>query len=170
MCVIACNQPFDTAQGRHLTCKMQDIILKGAQPITCRPGELLEPANFVEERLKLEEKLGHRVDDKALISSILYPHVYPEFDRHRQEYSDTSVIPTPIFFYGLEPGQETSLDIEPDKTLIIKLNAIGRVQADGTRTVYFERNGNARSVTVRAQSVQTDEAVREKADLVIVME
>jgi len=144
--------------------ELQKIVLKDQQPITCRPGELLEPVDFDEERLKLEEKLEHRIDDKALLSAILYPNVYPEFDRHRQEYSDTSVIPTPIFFYGLEPGQETSLDIEPGKTLIIKLNAIGRVQPDGTRQVYFELNGNARSVTVRDQSAQTDETVRDKAD------
>ena len=144
--------------------ELQKIILKGQQPITCRPGELLEPVDFEEERLKLAEKLGHKIDDKALISHILYPNVYPEFDRHRQVYSDTSVIPTPIFFYGLEPGQETSLDLEPGKTLIIKLNAVGRVQADGTRTVYFELNGNSRSVTVRDQSAQSDEAVRIKAD------
>ncbi len=144
--------------------ELQKIILKGQQPITCRPGELLEPVDLVEERLKLEEKLGHKVDDKALISAILYPNVYPDFDRHRQEYSDTSVIPTPIFFYGLEPGQETSLDIEPGKTLIIKLNAIGKIQADGTRAVYFELNGNNRSVLVRDQSVQNSDAIREKAD------
>jgi pyruvate carboxylase len=144
--------------------ELQKIILRGEQPITCRPGELLEPVDFELEREKLEEKLGHRIDDQALVSAILYPNVYPDFDRHRQEYSDTSVIPTPIFFYGLEPGQETSLDIEPGKTLIIKLNAIGKVQADGTRQVYFELNGNARSVTVRDQSAHTDEVVREKAD------
>jgi pyruvate carboxylase len=144
--------------------ELQKIILKGEQPITCRPGELLEPVDFDEERLKLEEKLGHAVSDKALISHILYPQVYPEFDRHRQEYSDTSVIPTPIFFYGLEPGQETSIEIEPGKTLIIKLNTVGRVQADGTRTVYFELNGNTRSVVIRDQAAQTDEVVREKAD------
>ncbi|WP_298432897.1 pyruvate carboxylase [Geobacter sp.] len=144
--------------------ELQKIILKGEEPITCRPGELLEPVDFEEERLKVEEKVGHPVDDKALMSYILYPHVYPEFDRHRQEYSDTSVIPTPIFFYGLEPGQETSIDIEPGKTLIIKLNAIGKVHPDGTRHIFFELNGNARSVVVRDQSVQTEEAVREKAD------
>jgi pyruvate carboxylase len=143
--------------------ELQKVILKGEQPITCRPGELLEPVDFIEERLKLEEKLGHRVDERALVSSILYPLVYPEFDRHRQEYSDTSVIPTPIFFYGLELGQETSLDIEPGKTLIIKLNAIGKVQKDGTRAVYFELNGNNRSVVIRDRSIQTDEQAREKA-------
>ena len=144
--------------------ELQKIVLKGQQPITCRPGELLEPVDFDEERLKLEEKLGHKVDDKALISHILYPNVYPEFDKHRQEFSDTSVIPTPIFFYGLEPGQETSLDIEAGKTLIIKLNAVGKLQADGTREVYFELNGNNRAVVVRDQSVQNSDAFREKAD------
>jgi pyruvate carboxylase len=144
--------------------ELQRIILKGEEPITCRPGELLEPADFEAERDKVEAKVGHSVDDKRLMSYILYPHVYPDFDKHRQEYSDTSVIPTPIFFYGLEPGQETSLDIEPGKTLIIKLNAIGRVHPDGTRHIYFELNGNARSVVVRDQSVVTEELLREKAD------
>ncbi len=144
--------------------ELQKIILKGEQPITCRPGELLEPVDFDEEREKLEEKVGHRVDDKALISNILYPNVYPEFDRYRQEYSDTSVIPTPIFFYGLEPNQETSIEIEPGKTLIIKLNAIGKLHANGTRTVYFELNGNNRSVVVRDQSIKNSDSMREKAD------
>ncbi|WP_306537131.1 pyruvate carboxylase [Geobacter sp.] len=144
--------------------ELQKIVLKGEEPITCRPGELLEPVDFDEERLKVEEKVGHPVDDKSLMSYILYPHVYPEFHKHRHEYSDTSVIPTPIFFYGLEPGQETSIEIEPGKTLILKLNAIGKVHPDGTRHIFFELNGNARSVVVRDQSVQTDEAVREKAD------
>ncbi len=144
--------------------ELQRIILKGEEPISCRPGELLEPVDFDEERLKVEAKIGRPVDDKSLISYILYPHVFPEFDRHRQEYSDTSVIPTPIFFYGLEPGQETSIEIEPGKTLIIKLNAIGRVHPDGTRHIFFELNGDARQVTVRDQSAITDELVREKAD------
>ncbi len=144
--------------------ELQKIILKGEEPITCRPGELLEPADFEEKRLEAETKVGHPVNDKDLMSYLLYPHVYPEFDKHRQEYSDTSVIPTPIFFYGLEPGQETSIDIEPGKTLIIKLNAVGKVHPDGTRHIFFELNGQQRQVVVRDQSVQTDEAEREKAD------
>ena len=144
--------------------ELQKIILKGEEPITCRPGELLEPADFDLERDKVEAKVGHSVDDKRLMSYILYPHVYPEFAKHRQEYSDTSVIPTPIFFYGLEPGQETSIEIEPGKTLIIKLNAIGKVHPDGTRHIYFELNGNARSVVVRDNSVVTEEVARVKVD------
>lgn len=144
--------------------KLQKIILKGEEPITCRPGELLEPVDFEAERAALREKVGHRVDDKALLSHILYPNVYPDFDRHRRTCSDTSVIPTPVFFYGLEPGQETSVEIEPGKTLIIKLNAIGALHDDGTRQVFFELNGLARQVTVRDQGAAVDEKVRPKAD------
>ncbi len=144
--------------------RLQKIILKGEEPISCRPGELLEPADFEVERQKAEAKVGHPIDDKNLMSYILYPHVYPEFHKHRHDFSDTSVIPTPIFFYGLEPGQETAVEIEPGKILIITLTAVGRVHADGTRNIYFELNGDARQVTVRDQSVVSDKAAREKAD------
>jgi pyruvate carboxylase len=74
------------------------------------------------------------------------------------------VIPTPIFFYGLEPGQETSVEIEAGKTLMIKLNAIGKVHSDGTRHIYYELNGQGRSVLVRDHSVVTEEVEREKAE------
>ncbi len=144
--------------------ELQKIILKGEEPITCRPGELLEPVDFDAKRTEAETKVGHPVGDKDLMSYLLYPHVYPEFHKHRHEFSDTSVIPTPIFFYGLEPGQVTSIEIQPGKTLIIKLNAIGKVHPDGTRHIFFELNGQQRQVVVRDQSVVTEEAVREKAD------
>jgi len=143
---------------------LQKIILKGEEPITCRPGELLEAVDFEAERSALQEKVGHRLDDRALLSHILYPGVYPEFDRHRRACSDTSVIPTPVFFYGLEPGQETTVEIEPGKTLIIKLNAVGALHADGTRQVFFDLNGLARQVTVRDRRAAVDERIRPKAD------
>ena len=122
---------------------LQKVILKGAEPITHRPGELLEPADLEAERKKAAEKTGQPVDEKALASWLLYPNVYPEFARHREEFSDTSVIPTPVFFYGLEPGQETSLEIEPGKTLIVKLVTVGKLQPDGTRDALLraERRG-----------------------------
>ena len=104
------------------------------------------------------------VDDKALASWLLYPNVFPELARHKEEYSDTSVIPTPVFFYGLEAGQETSLEIEPGKTLIVKLVTVGKLQPDGTRDLYFELNGEGRTVTVRDQAAATGVAARVKAD------
>ncbi|NOY13271.1 MAG: pyruvate carboxylase [Deltaproteobacteria bacterium] len=144
--------------------KLQKIILKGEQPLTCRPGELLEPVDFVLKKDELEKKLGHKVRDEDVLSAVLYPGVFEEFDRFRQEYSDTSFLPTPVFFYGLDVGDEVSIDIEAGKTLIVKLNAIGRVREDGTRNIYFELNGEPRSATVKDDSVEADEASHVKAD------
>jgi len=144
--------------------RLQAIILKGEQPLTCRPGEMLEPIDFDAKKEELEKKLGHQVPDRDLLSAVLYPGVFEEFDRFRQEFSDTSVLPTPVFFFGLEPGDETYIEIEEGKTLIIKLNAIGRIQDDGTRNIYFELNGEPRVVVIRDNSVESSEEAHQKAD------
>jgi pyruvate carboxylase len=144
--------------------RLQAIILKGEKPLTCRPGELLEPVDFAARKTELESKLSHTVSEQDVLSAVLYPGVYEEFDRFRQEYSDTSFLPTPVFFYGLDVGDEVSIDIEAGKTLIIKLNAIGRVHEDGTRNIYFELNGEPRVVTVKDLAAESDEVSHEKAD------
>ncbi len=144
--------------------ELQKIILKGEQPLTCRPGELLEPVDFAARKEELQTKLGHGVSDRDVLSAVLYPGVFEEYDRFRQEYSDTSFLPTPVFFYGLDVGDEVSIDIEAGKTLIIKLNAVGRVHEDGTRNIYFELNGEPRVVTVKDSSVESEFASHEKAD------
>lgn len=144
--------------------RLQKIILKDEQPLTCRPGELLEPIDFQAKKAELEKKLGQKVTDRDVLSAVLYPGVLEEFIRHRQKYSDTSFLPTPVFFYGLDVGDEVSIDIQAGKTLIIKLNAIGRVHEDGTRNIYFELNGEPRQVTVKDLSVETEGSASVKAD------
>jgi len=144
--------------------KLQKIILKDEKPLTCRPGELLEPVDFTAKKAQIEKKVEHQISDRDVLSVTLYPGVFEEFDRHRQEYSDTSFLPTPVFFYGLDVGDEVNIDIQPGKTLIIKLNAVGKVQDDGTRNIYFELNGEPRQVPVRDLSVESDEESHEKAD------
>ncbi|GAO04575.1 pyruvate carboxylase [Anaeromyxobacter sp. PSR-1] len=144
--------------------RLRQVILRGQEPITCRPGELLEPADLELERRKAAERVGHPVDDKALVSWLLYPNVWPELSRHRETFSDTSVVPTPVFFWGLEPGQETSIEIEPGKTLIVKLVSIGKLEKDGTRDLIFELNGEGRTINVRDQSATQASAARVKAE------
>jgi pyruvate carboxylase len=143
---------------------LQKVILKDQEPVTHRPGELLEPADLEAERRRASERVGQAVDDRGLVSFLLYPNVWPELARHRDEYSDTSVVPTPVFLYGLEPGQETSIDIEQGKTLIVKLVAVGKLEKDGTRDLIFELNGEARTITVRDQTAGKSGALRAKAD------
>ncbi|HKJ03985.1 MAG TPA: pyruvate carboxylase [Geopsychrobacteraceae bacterium] len=136
--------------------KLQKIILKDEQPLTCRPGELLEPVDFAAKKDQLEKQLGQQVTERDVLSAVLYPGVLEEFLRHRQKYSDTSFLPTPVFFYGLDVGDEVSIDIQAGKTLIVKLNAIGRVHENGTRNIYFELNGEPRQVTVADLAVETE--------------
>jgi pyruvate carboxylase len=144
--------------------RLRDVILKGQEPITHRPGELLEPADLEAERRKAAERVGHPIDDRQLVSWLLYPNVFPELSRHREEYSDTSFVPTPVFLYGLEPGQETSIEIEPGKTLIVRLVTVGKLEKDGTRDLFFELNGEARTITVRDQAAGQSGPARAKAE------
>ena len=125
---------------------------------------MLEPVDFAAKQEELQVKLGHNVSERDVLSAVLYPGVFEEYDRFRQEYSDTSFLPTPVFFYGLDVGDEVSIDIEAGKTLIIKLNAVGRVHEDGTRNIYFELNGEPRVVKVKDLSAETDVVSHEKAD------
>ncbi len=143
---------------------LQKIILKDEKPLTCRPGELLEPVDFDARKAELEAKVGHPVKDRDVLSAALYPGVWEEFDAHRQDFGDTSVLPTPVFFYGLEIGDELNIDIEPGKTLIVRLNAVGGLQKDGSRNIYFELNGEPRQVTVQDLSVVSDESAHQKAE------
>jgi pyruvate carboxylase len=74
------------------------------------------------------------------------------------------VLPTPIFFFGMEPGQEASIDIERGKTLILKFLTVGEAHNDGTRTVFFELNGQPREVVVQDRELSGQTATRRKAE------
>jgi len=85
----------------------------------------------------------------------MYPEVFAEFARFDREYSDVSVLPTPVFFYGLRPGEEIAVNIEAGKTLFIKLVNIGVPDKEGKRIVSYELNGVPRESTILDRSLQT---------------
>jgi pyruvate carboxylase len=132
---------------------LQRRVLRGRKPLLDRPGASLPPVDFPATRRQLEGKLGRAVSDRDLVTHLLYPRVFPEFVAHQAKYSDTSVLPTPVFFYGMEAGEEVSVDIEPGKTLIIKFLGTGESAADGNRTVFFELNGQPRETSVPDESL-----------------
>jgi len=144
--------------------KLQKIILNGRAPLKGRPSANLPPADFEQEKKHLEEKTGHAVRHDDLLSYLLYPEVFAKFDRFRQTYSDVSVLPTPAFFYGLKSGEEISVDIESGKTLIIKFLTFSEPHPDGTRTLFFELNGQPREITVRDKSLRLTGRTHPKAD------
>ncbi|MCK7605787.1 pyruvate carboxylase [Geobacillus stearothermophilus] len=144
--------------------ELQRIILKGREPITVRPGELLEPVDFEQIKRELYDKLGREVTDFDAIAYALYPKVFLEYAETVEKYGDISVLDTPTFLYGMRLGEEIEVEIERGKTLIVKLVSIGQPQADGTRVVYFELNGQPREVVIRDESIKAAVAERIKAD------
>ncbi len=143
-------------------------VLLGKQEFVGRPGETLPPADFAAARKKVAEILEDEPAEKEVVSWLLYERVYEEFAKHRIAYSDVSTLPTPNFFYGLEPGEEISTDIEPGKTLIIRFLTVSTPHVDGTRTVFFELNGQPREITVVDSSIEKTGETRIKADPAIV--
>jgi len=147
---------------------LQKRILKDRKPLTDRPGANLPPADFEAARAKIAELRGGvdpaDVPDHDVLSHLIYPRVFPDLVAHQRSFSDTSVLPTPLFFHGAELGEETAFEIEPGKTLIVKLLAVGEPHSDGKRTVFFELNGQPREVEVADRSLASSVVETPKAD------
>jgi pyruvate carboxylase len=143
--------------------KLQNSILQGKQPISGRPGEHLPAADFAELARKMKEQTGatSRTD---LLSYVMYPEVFVQFASARTQYDELEVLPTRAFFYGLEEREEVTVELEPGKTLIVRLLTVGEPRADGMRTVFFELNGQPREVEVRDKSLKQESQGRRKAD------
>ncbi len=127
---------------------LQAKALKGAAPITVRPGSLLPLADLDAERKAAAEKVGFALDDPQLASYLMYPKIYSEYAKSMDDYGPTSILPTPIYFYGLEVGQEIMVDLERGKTLVVRCQAIGETDEEGQKRVFFELNGQPRIVKV----------------------
>ena len=132
---------------------LQARVLRGRPALTERPGATLPPADFAAARHTVEGKLRRPPTDKDVVSYLLYPKVWADYAAFRATYSDVSVLPTPAFFYGMRPGEEMSVEIEPGKTLIVKFLTVGDAHPDGRRVVFFELNGQPREVLVADRSL-----------------
>ncbi len=113
-----------------------------------RPGSLLPPADLEAERAAAAEKTGQPVDDRALASYLMYPKVYVDFAKAADTYGPVSVLPTPVFFYGLPAGEEIPVELERGKTLVILTQAMGETDELGNARVFFELNGQPRMAKV----------------------
>jgi pyruvate carboxylase len=142
---------------------VQSILLRGEKPRPGRWGATLPSADFEAVAAELEHKIERKPSHAETLSYILYPQVFLDYAEKRRDYADVSVLPTPVFFYGMQTAEETTVDIEPGKRLIVKFLTIGEPHTDGTRTIFFELNGQPRQVNVRDQSLKGEEKARRKA-------
>ncbi|EJO5347664.1 pyruvate carboxylase [Clostridium botulinum] len=132
--------------------KLQKLVLKGENPITCRPGEMLSPENFDKIRNYLKDKHNLDATEKDIISYALYPDVFDKYLDFLKEYGDLSRMGSDVFFHGLYEGETAEIELKEGKTFIVQLSEIGKVDSDGNRTVVFEINGNRREIKIKDKS------------------
>jgi pyruvate carboxylase len=142
---------------------LQKKVLKGKKPMTERPGSYLEDVDLEAERKTVAEETGQEIDDFRLASYLMYPKVYTDFAKSQDHYGPTEVLPTPVYFYGLVEGEELLVDIEKGKTLVV--NYLGRTETNekGEVRVFFDLNGQPRTIVVPDRLKAGDVVARPKA-------
>jgi pyruvate carboxylase len=127
---------------------LQTKILKGEAPITVRPGSIMEEVDLDASKAEVEKNVGRDISTQEFASHLMYPQVFADYAAHLEEFGDVSKVPTAAYFYGIEPGEEIAIEMERGKTLALRLLALGDAGEDGKRTVFFELNGQPRSVRI----------------------
>lgn len=127
---------------------LQKLVLKGEQPITCRPGELLESEDFEKIEKHLQENFNIKPTKKDLLSFALYPKVFEQYLGYLEENGDFSKMGSDIYFHGLSEGETCQVEIAEGKILVIKLLEIGKLDQEGNRTILFEVNDSRRAVKI----------------------
>ncbi len=145
---------------------IQKKILKDETPFTDRPGLKAAPIDLEETRAKVSAEMeGKPVDDEDLSGYLMYPKVFLDYMGRHRTYGPVRTLPTRTFFYGMEPGEEITAEIDPGKTLEIRLIAVGDTQDDGEVRVFFELNGQPRTIRVPDRKAKATTAARPKAEL-----
>lgn len=139
-------------------------VLKSEPPAPYRPGDQIAPVDLEQARAQAETDCGRQFDDQQLASYLMYPKVTKEYCEHRRSYGDTSALPTPAFFYGLQPQQEIGVDIAPGKTLLIALQGVQPDNEEGFYKVQFELNGQSRMARIEKRGAQKTAQARPVAD------
>ena len=143
---------------------LQAKVLKGQTPIEGRVGAHLPSVDLEAERAKAAKAAGHQINDTDLASWLMYPKVFTDYAEHLRKYGDVSVLPTPVFFYGLSEKDEMAVDIDQGKTLVVRLT--GRTAADdeGEIKLFFELNGQPRPMRFAKAGLEGVKKARAKAE------
>lgn len=144
---------------------LRSKILKGMPRIEGRPGESLPSLDFDSMKVELEDKHGVPVDELDVMSAAMYPKVCDDFLAFRNTYGPVDCLNTRIFLVGPKVAEEFEVNIEKGKTLHIKTLAVSEERTKtGEREVFFELNGQLRSVFIKDKSVKEEVHVHPKAD------
>ncbi len=142
---------------------VQKAILGDKKPFVTRPGELLAPIDFMAVREEIST-FKNPVTDDDVLAYIMYPKVFKEYVKVTDIYGDVSLLDTPTFHHGMRLGEKLTIYIHKGRSIEVKLNSIGYIKEDGTRTLYFDMNGQSRQVRISDDSVVSTIVTKQKAE------
>ena len=144
--------------------KLQKIILKGRPAINVRPGALAEPVDFEQVKNELAEKIGYEPKNEEVLSYLMYPQVFLDYQKAYNQFGDVTLLDTPTFFQGIRLGETVNVQIERGKILIIRLDEIGEPDIEGNRVLFFNLNGQRREILIKDTSIISSVQTRLKAE------
>lgn len=144
--------------------ELQQAVLKGRKPLEGRPGASLPPVDFEAIRAELRERIQREPSDEDVLSYLMYPRVFLALDAHRRRYTDVSRVPTNVFFYGMQPGEETEIALEDSQVLAIRFVARTEPDAQGRVNLFYELDGHPCQVQIQEKSAATGQQNRPKAE------
>uniref|UniRef100_A0A8C5PVM1 Pyruvate carboxylase n=1 Tax=Leptobrachium leishanense TaxID=445787 RepID=A0A8C5PVM1_9ANUR len=127
---------------------LRSKVLKDLPRIEGRPGATLPPMDFT----KLENHLKSKYDDltpEDIMSAAMYPKVFEEYKDFGTQFGPVESLNTRLFLEGPKIAEEFEVELERGKTLHIKALALGDLNKAGQREVFFELNGQLRSLLVK---------------------
>jgi len=142
---------------------LQKKVLKGKKPLTKRPGAYLEATDIEVARKTIAKELDMEINDFQLASYLMYPKVFTEFMKAQDTYGPTAVLPTSAYFYGLVDGDELMIDLSKGFTLVLRYLGRAHTNHKGMVRVFFELNGQPRSVFVPDRNMEGEIVARAKA-------
>ncbi len=144
--------------------ELQKKVLGDIKPLSKRPGEILEATNLEKEKENLEKELEMNINHNHLASYLMYPKVFKDFIDHYKEFSDTSILSTELFFYGPQQDKEYTIEMDKGKNLILRYLAKSEVNNNGKCSVFFEINGQPRTIDIENKEFSKNISQRAKAD------
>ena len=143
---------------------IQKMVLKDEKPYTERPNAHLEPIDFKTEFPAFQQEFGDHLDFKNFLSYKLYPKVYKDYREHYENFGLIRALPSPAFFFGLKFNEEIVVSLAPGKNLLIKYLNVTEPDFQGNRLVFFQLNGQTRSIPVHDRNLKMDVVIHRKAE------
>lgn len=143
--------------------ELQKIILGNIQPYTEKPNAHIPPINFDEELKVFREKFDASLTEEDFLSYLMYPKVFEDFYQFNKHFGIVEKLPTPSFYYPMQPNEEIMVEIESGKNLLIRFRYMGEPNEDGYREVFFQINGQTRNILVKDNSIEVAKVLHAKA-------